>query len=101
MVGIFRVPLTIAIQLAWREIMANLRLNYGNSLAFFLPFFPLILYSFFFPFSTLDPRTDCVDGPDFVFVAFQEEGRIFVYATGSGGWECEARNLMTEQLLIK
>lgn len=49
----------------------------------------------------LDPRTDCVDGPDFVFVAFQEEGRIFVYATGSGGWECEARNLMTEQLLIK
>lgn len=42
-----------------------------------------------------------MDGSDFVFVAFQEEGRIFVYATGSGGWECEARNLMTEQLLIK
>lgn len=34
------VPLTIAIQPAWREIMANLRLNYGN--AFFLfPFFIL------------------------------------------------------------
>ena len=76
------VPLTIAIQLAWREIMANLRLNYGNSVAFSLPFLYFFSFSFRRPIRGPIARTGA---------RFRREALCYR--------KLETRNLTTEQLL--